>query len=86
MGLIYAACPLVVLLLATLLGQERRSGTVSIETEQGNVDLGPGELYVVPRGIKHRPVAHGEAHLLLIEPAGTPNTGDPATAATKVHI
>ena len=62
------------------------SGRLTIETEQGNVDLGPGELYVVPRGIKHRPVAHGEAHLLLIEPAGTPNTGDPATAATKVHI
>lgn len=61
-------------------------GRLTIETAQGNVEMGPGELYVVPKGVQHRPIAHGEAHLLLIEPAGTPNTGDPATAATKVHI
>jgi mannose-6-phosphate isomerase-like protein (cupin superfamily) len=47
------------------------------------VTLGPGELFVVPRGVEHRPVARGEVHLLLIEPEGTPNTGDPATAAEK---
>lgn len=61
-------------------------GRVTIETEEGDVNLGAGELYVVPRGVKHRPVAHGEAHLLLIEPQGTPNTGDPATAAVKEVI
>lgn len=61
-------------------------GSIRIETEQGNVTLNPGELYVVPRGIKHRPVAEEEAHLLLIEPAGMPNTGDDATAAVKETI
>lgn len=51
-----------------------------------HVELKPGELYIVPRGVEHRPVAIGEAHLLLIEPAGTPNTGDPATAVRKETI
>lgn len=51
------------------------------------VRLGPGELFVVPRGVEHRPVAEeGEAQLLLIEPRGTPNTGDPATAAPRIVI
>ena len=61
-------------------------GEVTIETENGNVTLGPGELYVVPKGVMHRPVAHVETHLLLIEPGGTPNTGDPATAVQKSTI
>ncbi|MEO9902534.1 cupin domain-containing protein [Nisaea sp.] len=61
-------------------------GSIRIETEQGNVTLNPGELYVVPRGVKHRPVADEEAHLLLIEPAGLPNTGDETTAARKEEI
>ena len=61
-------------------------GRITIETENGDVTLEPGELYVVPKGIKHRPVAHEEMHLLLIEPSGTPNTGDSATAAQKNSI
>ncbi|MDN5926258.1 MAG: cupin domain-containing protein [Hyphomicrobiales bacterium] len=61
-------------------------GHVTIETEQGNVELRPGELYVVPKGVMHRPIARGEAKVLLIEPQGTPNSGDSATAATKVRI
>jgi mannose-6-phosphate isomerase-like protein (cupin superfamily) len=61
-------------------------GHMTLETEQGNVKLGPGELYVVPRGVMHRPVAEEEVHVLLIEPKGEPNSGDPATAATKVWI
>lgn len=48
--------------------------------------LGPGDLYVVPRGVEHRPIAEDEVHLLLIEPQGTPNTGDVATAAVKHAI
>lgn len=48
------------------------NGIVTIETEQGNVVLEPGELYVVPKGVQHRPVAQEEAHILLIEPNGTP--------------
>jgi len=37
----------------------------------------------VPKGVEHRPVADEEVHLLLIEPAGTPNTGDKETAAAR---
>ena len=62
------------------------SGRLRIEMRDGDVTLGAGELYVVPRGVEHCPVADEETELLLIEPAGTPNTGDPATAATKVKI
>ena len=62
------------------------SGRIRIETENGNVELGPGELYVIPKGIQHRPVAEEEAHLMLIEKSGTPNTGDEATAAVKEEI
>lgn len=62
------------------------SGRLTIDLAQGAVTLGPGELYVVPRGVQHRPRAEVETHLLLIEPAGTPNTGDPATAAVRTAI
>jgi mannose-6-phosphate isomerase-like protein (cupin superfamily) len=61
-------------------------GNLRIETEHGDVILGPGELYVVPKGLKHRPVAEEEVHILLIEPKGTPNTGDESTVAKKVEI
>jgi mannose-6-phosphate isomerase-like protein (cupin superfamily) len=62
------------------------SGELSIDLPDGTVTLKPGEVFVVPKGMQHRPRAAVETHLLLIEPAGTPNTGDPATAATKVHV
>jgi mannose-6-phosphate isomerase-like protein (cupin superfamily) len=61
-------------------------GALVIQLRGCEVRLGPGELYVVPKGVEHRPVAEEETHLLLIEPAGTPNTGDPATAAVKHAI
>ena len=44
--------------------------------DREDVVLDPGQLYVVPRGVEHCPVADEEAHVLLIEPLGTPNTGD----------
>jgi mannose-6-phosphate isomerase-like protein (cupin superfamily) len=47
------------------------------------VRLGPGEVFVVPKGVEHRPVAEDEAHILLIEPRGTPNTGNTAAAAAR---
>ncbi|MCU0827139.1 MAG: cupin domain-containing protein [Tabrizicola sp.] len=62
------------------------SGQLMIDLPDGTVTLNPGEVLVVPKGVQHRPRALVETHLLLIEPAGTPNTGDPATAATKVYI
>ncbi len=52
------------------------NGQLLIEREDGPVTLREGELYVVPRGVVHRPVAENECHILLIEPAGTVNTGD----------
>lgn len=61
-------------------------GALIISLPDGEVTLGPGELYVVPKGVQHRPWAEEETHLLIIEPAGTPNTGDPATAAVKQVI
>jgi len=61
-------------------------GRLRIETEHGQVELGPGELFVVEQGVRHRPVAEEEVHILLIEPRGTPNTGDAATAARKEEI
>ncbi len=61
-------------------------GHLTIELRDGNVELGPGELFVVPRGVEHRPRSDSGASVLLIEPAGTPNTGDPATAAPEVEL
>jgi mannose-6-phosphate isomerase-like protein (cupin superfamily) len=40
------------------------------------VTLRPGELFIVPRGVEHRPVAEEEVHLLVFEPASTLNTGN----------
>lgn len=62
------------------------SGALTIDLPDSAVTLQPGEVYVVPKGMQHRPRAEVETHLLLIEPAGTPNTGDPATAVTKQTI
>lgn len=59
------------------------SGRLTIQMREDNVVLGPGELFVVPRGVEHCPIAEEETHLLLIEPTGTPNTGDSATAAAR---
>ncbi len=61
-------------------------GQITIKLRDGDVHLSEGELFVVPKGVEHCPVATDEAELLLIEPHGTPNTGDEATATTKVRI
>ena len=61
-------------------------GSLTIKLRDGDVHLRAGELYVVPKGVEHCPVAKEEAHILLIEPQGTPNTGDAATAANKTEI
>lgn len=59
-------------------------GRVDIDLEDGStVTLHPGQMFVVPQGMRHRPRAQGEAHILLIEPTGTPNSGDPVTAAPR---
>lgn len=62
-------------------------GTLDIELRDQIVTLGPGELFVVPRGTEHRPCArNGEVKLLLIDPVDLPNTGDPETATKAVEI
>jgi mannose-6-phosphate isomerase-like protein (cupin superfamily) len=61
-------------------------GRITIQLRKGDVSLGAGEMFVVPRGVEHCPVADEEAHMLLIEPTGTPNTGDSATAARPLAI
>ena len=61
-------------------------GQITIKLRDEDVHLSEGELFVVPKGVEHCPVATNEAELLLIEPHGTPNTGDQATATTKVRI
>lgn len=58
-------------------------GRLKIELRDQTIELGPGELFVVPKGVEHRPVADEEVHLLLIEATGTPNTGDKETAAAR---
>ena len=58
------------------------AGRLRIELRDGTLDLGPGEMAVIPRGVEHRPVAEEEAQVLLFEPAGTLNTGDAGGART----
>lgn len=59
-------------------------GQLEIDIEGGpTVSLAPGQLYIVPKGVRHRPRAKDEAHIVLIEPTGTPNSGDPLTAAPR---
>lgn len=60
-------------------------GHLRIQLRDRAVELGPGELFVVPRGVEHCPFAAEETHLLLIEPTGTPNTGTADTAAPR-HV
>ena len=58
-------------------------GRLTIRMREGDVTLGPGEVFVVPKGVEHCPTAEEETHLLLIEPSGTPNTGNPETAQPR---
>ena len=57
-------------------------GALTIEFRDGKVQLHAGEMFVVPKGVEHRPVAENECHLMLIEPAGTINTGDSTNELT----
>lgn len=52
------------------------AGELTIEFRDGEVRLNSGEMYVVPRGVEHKPCAKEECHVLLVEPRGVVNTGD----------
>jgi mannose-6-phosphate isomerase-like protein (cupin superfamily) len=51
-------------------------GRLRIQMREGDVEIGPGQMYVVPKGVEHCPVAEEETHALLLEPRGVVNTGD----------
>ena len=61
-------------------------GEMVMDLEGETHTVKAGELFVVPTGVTHRPRAEHECKVLLIEPKGVPNTGDPATAAPKPRI
>ena len=58
-------------------------GHLRIELEDGTVELDEGELFVVPKGVRHNPVAEQECHLLLIERKSTLHTGAEVTERTR---
>ena len=58
------------------------SGQLVIQLRDGDITLGPGDVYVVPRGVEHCPRADGEVSAILIEPQGTVNTGDTPSERT----
>jgi mannose-6-phosphate isomerase-like protein (cupin superfamily) len=58
-------------------------GRLVIEMEDRSVELGEGDLFVVPKGVRHNPVANEECHLVLIERKSTLHTGDVVTAQTR---
>ena len=51
-------------------------GNIEIKLEDRTIELSEGEMFVVPKGAKHKPIARGEAHIMLIEPREVKNTGD----------
>jgi mannose-6-phosphate isomerase-like protein (cupin superfamily) len=51
-------------------------GQLDILFRDGKISLNEGEMFVVPKGMEHKPVAESECHIMLIEPAGTVNTGE----------
>jgi mannose-6-phosphate isomerase-like protein (cupin superfamily) len=64
-------------------------GRLEIQFRDGSVQLNEGEMFVVPKGVEHKPVAEEECHILLVEPVGTINTGDlvnERTAANDVWL
>ena len=62
------------------------TGSFVIRMESGDVSLGPGQLYVVPKGVQHQPFSADGAEVLLIEPTATVNTGDTPSELTVAPI
>jgi mannose-6-phosphate isomerase-like protein (cupin superfamily) len=60
-------------------------GELTIQLRDGDVRLRPGQLFVVPRGVEHCPIAEGEVHAMLIEPVGVVNTGDAGGSLTATY-
>ena len=60
-------------------------GRLSIRLREQTIDLSEGEFFIVPRGVEHKPVAAGEAHVLLLEPSSTLNTGNVHSERTVIE-
>lgn len=60
-------------------------GSMVIEFRDGEVAMSAGDMFIVPRGVEHRPRAERECQIMLIEPAGTVNTGDAGGALTAAN-
>ena len=60
-------------------------GPLEIQFRDGSLTLHDGEMFVVPKGVEHKPVAQQECHILLVEPAGTINTGNVVDEKTAPH-
>ena len=60
-------------------------GVLRIDFRDGAVQIGAGEMFVVPKGVEHKPYAEGEVKLLLVEPCGVLNTGDQGGERTMLN-
>ena len=60
-------------------------GELTIQLRDGDVTLPPGNMFVVPRGVEHCPIADGEVHAVLIEPVGVVNTGSAGGSLTAAY-
>ena len=58
-------------------------GQLTIEFKDGRVVIGQGEMYVVPKGVEHKPMATKECHIMIIEPKGVTNTGNKMDSKLK---
>ena len=61
-------------------------GQLIIELRDNKIELNEGEIFIVPKGVEHKPVAKEEVHVLLFEPAKIKHTGDVQHELTKDHL
>ena len=61
-------------------------GQLLIELKDKTITLNEGDLYIVPRGVAHKPIAHEEVHVMLFEPAMIKHTGDVQHEFTKEKL
>ena len=61
-------------------------GSMVMDLQDTSHPVGTGEVFIVPKGVTHRPRAEAECEVLLIEPKGEPNTDELATASAKPHL
>ncbi|MEM7455286.1 MAG: cupin domain-containing protein [Planctomycetota bacterium] len=62
------------------------SGELEMHMRDQVVTIGPGEIFIVPRGVEHKPIAKEEVQVVLFEPASTINTGDEVTEKTRTEL